>query len=84
MNSVVCLNGNMPVQDTFAPLAAELHGAMGTHSHPGFQATADELVSVFPCASLDVYDGAYHFQTHTTYVARRAAALRSLWARVTT
>jgi pimeloyl-ACP methyl ester carboxylesterase len=26
MNSVVCLNGNAPVQDTFAPLATHLHG----------------------------------------------------------
>jgi hypothetical protein len=26
MNRVVCLNGNAPVQDTFAPLAAQLHG----------------------------------------------------------
>jgi pimeloyl-ACP methyl ester carboxylesterase len=27
MDSVVCLNGNAPVQDTFAPLATALHGA---------------------------------------------------------
>src|SRR6266446_3276344 len=26
MKSVVCLNGNMPVHDTFAPLAKELNG----------------------------------------------------------
>jgi pimeloyl-ACP methyl ester carboxylesterase len=54
--------------------------AVGTRSHPGFRATAEEVVSVFPAASLEVYDGADHFEIHTKYATRLAAALRALWA----
>jgi pimeloyl-ACP methyl ester carboxylesterase len=61
---------------------APVYVTVGTRSHPGFRATAEELVSVFPRASLDMYDGADHFEIHTKYVAQLAAALRSLWARV--
>ncbi|HEV8713665.1 MAG TPA: alpha/beta fold hydrolase [Candidatus Binatia bacterium] len=60
--------------------AAPVYVVVGTRSHPGFRATAEELVSVFPRASLDVYDGADHLEIHTKYAARLAAALRS-WYR---
>lgn len=62
---------------------AQVYVAVGTRSHPGFRATAEELVSLFPRASLDIYEGADHFEIHTTYVTRLAAALRALWAQVT-
>lgn len=62
---------------------APVYVAVGTRSHPGFRATAEELVSVFSRASLDVYDDADHFEIHTKYVARLATALHTLWARET-
>jgi pimeloyl-ACP methyl ester carboxylesterase len=58
---------------------APVYVAVGTRSHPGFWATAEEVVSIFPRASLEVYDGADHFAIHTQYVDRLAAALRTLW-----
>jgi pimeloyl-ACP methyl ester carboxylesterase len=60
--------------------AAPVYVAVGTRSHPGFRATAEELVSLFPHASLGVYEGADHFEIHTQYADRLAAALRMLWA----
>lgn len=59
--------------------AAPVYVAVGTRSHPGFRATAEELVSVFSRASLDVYEEADHFEIHTKYAARLATALRALW-----
>jgi pimeloyl-ACP methyl ester carboxylesterase len=67
-------------KDRLRNFRAPVSVAVGTRSHPGFRANAEELVSVFPHASLDVYDGADHFEIHTKYVARLAAALRTLWA----
>ena len=58
---------------------APVYVAVGTRSHPGFRATADELVSLFPHASLGVYEGADHFEIHTQYADRLATALRTLW-----
>jgi pimeloyl-ACP methyl ester carboxylesterase len=69
-------------KDRLRSFMAPVYVAVGTRSHPGFRATAEEVVSVFPHASLDVYDGADHFEIHTKYAARLAAGLRSLWARV--
>jgi pimeloyl-ACP methyl ester carboxylesterase len=59
---------------------APVYVAVGTRSHPGFRATADAVVSLFPHASLGMYEGADHFQIHTQYADRLAAALRTLWA----
>ena len=60
---------------------APVYVAVGTRSHPGFRATAEALVSVFPHAGLEVYEGADHFEIHTQYAARLAASLRALWAK---
>lgn len=60
--------------------AAPVYVAVGTRSHPGFRATGEELVALFPRASLDVYEGADHFDMHTKHVDRLAAALCTLWA----
>jgi pimeloyl-ACP methyl ester carboxylesterase len=70
-------------KDRLRTLTAPVYVAVGTRSPPGFRATAEELVSLLPHARLDVYDGADHFEIHTTYAARLAEALRLLWARVT-
>jgi len=59
---------------------APVYVAVGTRSHPGFRATAEELVALFPHAFLEVYEGADHFEIHTQYVARLATSLRALWA----
>src|SRR5262249_47263187 len=69
-------------KDHLRSFTAPVCVAVGTRSHPGFRANAEELVAGFPHASLDVYDEADHFEIHTKYVARLAAALRALWARV--
>jgi pimeloyl-ACP methyl ester carboxylesterase len=60
--------------------SAPVYVAVGTRSHPGFRATAEELVALFPHASLEVYEGADHFEIHTQYADRLATSLRALWA----
>jgi hypothetical protein len=62
---------------------APVYVAVGTRSHPGFRAIAEALVSLFPHASLGVYEGADHFAIHTQYADRLAIALRTLWANET-
>jgi pimeloyl-ACP methyl ester carboxylesterase len=57
--------------------------AVGTRSHPGFRATADALVALFPHATLAVYEGADHFEIHTQCADRLAASLRTLWTSAT-
>src|SRR5262245_17248090 len=69
-------------KDRLRSFAAPVYVAVGTRSHPGFRENAKALVSIFPHASLEVYGGTNHFEIHTKYVARLAAALRALWARV--
>jgi pimeloyl-ACP methyl ester carboxylesterase len=67
-------------KDRLRNFMAPVYVTVGTHSHPGFRANAEELVSLFPRTSLNVYDGADHFEIHTKYVARLAAALLFLTA----
>jgi pimeloyl-ACP methyl ester carboxylesterase len=70
-------------QERLRTFTAPVYVVVGTRSHPGFRATAEALVSLFPHASLDVYEGADHFEIHTQYADRLAASLRALWAQET-
>ena len=67
-------------QERLRTFTAPVYVAVGTRSHPGFRATAEALVSLFPRARLEVYEGADHFEIHTQYADRLAASLRALWA----
>jgi hypothetical protein len=66
-------------QEHLRSFTAPVYVAVGTRSHPGFRATAEALVSVFPSATLDVYEEADHFEIHTKHADRLATALRALW-----
>ena len=68
-----------PETEYLRTFMAPVYVAVGTCSHPGFRATAEALVSLFPHASLGVYEGADHFEIHARYADRLAASLRTLW-----